>query len=159
MKRAISAALAAIILAAPATAGTVEPADVAYEEGAVAASLTGAAGDAEAGAKAMATKSVGNCISCHEVTALNDAPFHGNVGPTLDGVADRWTEAEIRGIVADAKMTYDGTIMPSFYKVSGYVRPGNAYTGKSIAAEEITPLLTAEQIEDIVAFLVTLKEE
>ena len=159
MKRAISAAIAATILAAPAIAETVAPADITFEDGgAVAASLTGAAGNAEAGAKAFATKSVGNCVSCHEVSALADVPFPGNVGPSLDGVADRWSEAEIRGIVADAKMTYDGTIMPSFYKVSGYIRPGKAYTGKGIDESELTPLLTAEQIEDIVAFLVTLKE-
>ena len=159
MKRAISAAIAATLLAVPAIAETVAPADVSFEEGgAIAASLTGAAGNPEAGAQAFGSKSVGNCVSCHQVTALADVPFHGNVGPSLDGVADRWTEEEIRGIVADAKKTYEGTIMPSFYKVSGYVRPGNAYTGKGIDESELTPLLSAEQIEDIVAFLVTLKE-
>ena len=140
---------------------TVEPGDVSYGEyGEVAASLTGKPGDAEAGIEAFATKSIGNCVSCHEVTALADVPFHGNVGPSLDGVADRWNEAEIRGIVADAKKTYDGTVMPSFYKVSGYVRPGDAYTGKGIdGGRSERRCSRAEQIEDIVAFLVTLKEE
>lgn len=160
MKRAFSAALAACFLAPAAIAETVAPGDVAFGEyGEVTASLTGKPGSAEAGVKAFATKSVGNCVSCHAVTALADVPFHGNVGPSLDGVADRWNEAEIRGIVADAKKTYDGTVMPSFYKVTGFVRPGKAYTGKGIDEAELTPLLSAEQIEDIVAFLVTLKEE
>ncbi|WP_068113100.1 sulfur oxidation c-type cytochrome SoxX [Tropicimonas marinistellae] len=159
MKRAFSAAVAAFILATPATAEPVAPGDVVYEDGAVAASLTGAAGNPEEGAKVISTKSIGNCVSCHEVSAMPDVPFQGNVGPSLDGVADRWSEAEIRGIVANAKMTYDGTIMPSFYKIEGFVRPGNGYTGKGIAAEEIAPLLTPQQIEDVVAYLVTLKEE
>ena len=75
----------------------------------------------------------------------------------LDGVGSRWNEAELRGIVANAKQVYDGTIMPAFYKVDGFIRPGNAYTGK--AAETIEPLLTAQQIEDVVAFLMTLKDE
>lgn len=157
MKRAISAVLAASFLAVPAIAETVAPGDVVFEEGAIAASLTGQPGNAEEGAKVYADKSIGNCVSCHAVSVMSDVPFHGNVGPSLDGVGSRWSEAEIRGIVADAKRTYDGSMMPSFYKVSGFVRPGNAYTGK--AAEEITPLLTAEQIEDVVAFLVTLKDE
>ncbi len=159
MKRAISAAVAATILAIPATAETIAPGDVTYEEGAVTASLTGMAGNAEEGAKVMATKSIGNCISCHEVTALSEAPFHGNVGPSLDGVADRWSEAEIRGIVANAKMTYDGSMMPSFYKVDGFIRPGIDFTNKPLAPEDVEPLLTAQQIEDVVAFLVTLNEE
>jgi sulfur-oxidizing protein SoxX len=79
------------------------------------------------------------------------------VGPELDGVADRWTEAELRGIVANAKEMFPETIMPSFYKTSGFVRPGNAYTGKA-AEGELEPLLNAQQIEDVVAYLLTLKE-
>lgn len=156
MKIAISAALAACILALPATADPVAPGDVVYEEGAVAASLSGAPGNPAEGAIVIGDKSIGNCVSCHAISALPDVPFQGNVGPALDGVADRWTEAEIRGIVANAKNTYDGTVMPSFYRVDGFIRPGDAFTGK--AATEITPLLTAQQIEDVVAFLVTLKD-
>ena len=55
-------------------------------------------------------------------------------------------------------MMFDGTMMPSFYKTSGFVRPGDAYTGKAAPAD-LPPLLTAQQIEDVVAFLMTLKEE
>lgn len=152
--------LAATVLAAgSAMAEPVAPADVQFDEyGAVAESLTGQPGDPENGAMVMKTKSIGNCISCHEVTALNDAPFHGEIGPTLDGVADRWSEAEIRGIVSNAKNTYPGTMMPAYYKVDGFVRPGNAYTGKAPEGP-LDPLLSAQQIEDVVAFLVTLKEQ
>lgn len=127
------------------------------EDGAVTASLSGASGNVAEGASIMASKKKGNCIACHAVTALKDSPFHGEVGPTLDGVGSRWNEAQIRGIVADAKNTFDESMMPSFYKHGGYIRPGNAYTGK--AATELSTLLTAQQIEDVVAFLLTLKDE
>lgn len=151
--------LAAVVaLTTAATAETVAPANVQYDEyGAVAASLTGVAGDAANGAVVMKTKSKGNCIACHAVSALNDAPFHGEVGPELDGVGDRWTSAELRGILSNAKITFDGTVMPAYYKVDGFIRPGNAYTGKA-ADGALSPLLSAQDIEDVVAFLSTLKE-
>ena len=151
--------LAAIMTAGAAMAGgQVAPADVVFSEGAVAASLSGQPGDAASGAKIMSSKKLGNCIACHEVTALNEAPFHGEVGPMLDGVADRWNEAELRGILSNAKLTYEGTVMPAYYKVDGFNRPGNGYTGKA-AEGPLDPLLDAQQIEDVVAFLMTLKDE
>lgn len=153
-------AIAAGILAGgAAVAADVEPMNVAYDDyGAVTESLSGTAGDVEAGVTVVSSRSLGNCVACHQVSALPDVPFQGEVGPSLDGVADRWNEAELRGIVADAKKTYDGTVMPSFYKTAGYIRPGNAYTGKA-ADEPLPPLLSAQQIEDVVAFLMTLKED
>lgn len=159
MKRVYFAALAATILAPAALADVVAPGDVVFDEaGALEVSLTGQPGNPEEGAKVISTKSIGNCVSCHEIGAMPDVPFQGNIGPALDGVADRWSEAEIRGIVANAKKTYDGTMMPAFYKVDGFIRPGEGYTGKGIAEADITPLLTAQQIEDVVAYLATLKE-
>ncbi len=151
--------LAALTITVGLAAGAEEiaPQDVEYVEGAIKASLTGTPGDPAAGAEIM-NKGSGNCIACHEVSALKELPFHGEVGPILDGAADRWSEAELRGIVANAKMMFDGTMMPSFYKTSGFVRPGDAYTGKAAPAD-LPPLLTAQQIEDVVAFLMTLKEE
>jgi len=154
MKRHILAA-ALVALGGIAHAADVAPGDVMYDNGAVAASLGGAAGDAAAGAKVMTTRGLGNCVACHQVSAL-DAAFQGNVGPSLDGVGGVWNEAELRGIVANAKNTFDGTMMPSFYKSEGYIRPGDAYTGKA-GTEPLAPLLTAQQIEDVVAFLTTLK--
>lgn len=134
------------------------PSDVSYTDGAVSESLSGAAGDAAEGRKIVGSKKLGNCIACHMVSDLaEEAPFHGEIGPMLDGVGDRWTEAEIRGIVANAKMMFDGSLMPSFYKTTGYIRPGNAYTGKA-AEGELPPLLSAQQIEDVVAYLLTMKE-
>ena len=133
------------------------PEAVAFTDGAVAESLSGTPGDAAEGRKVMANRGLGNCVACHEVSDMADVPFHGEVGPMLDGAADRWTEAELRGIVTNAKMMFEGSMMPSFYKTSGYIRPGDAFTGKA-AAEPLPPLLTAQQIEDVVAYLLTLKE-
>lgn len=150
--------VASVALSSAAFAEMVAPADVTYDEyGSVEQSLTGKPGNAENGAIVMKSKSQGNCIACHAVTALNDAPFHGEVGPMLDGVGDRWNEAELRGILANAKMTFEGTIMPAYYKVDGYIRPGDAYTGKAPKGP-LDSLLSAEQIEDVVAFLSTLKD-
>jgi sulfur-oxidizing protein SoxX len=135
------------------------PTDLSFDEyGAVAVSLSGAVGDPVAGEKIMVTRGKGNCIACHQVTELDEYPFHGEVGPSLDGAGSRWEEADLRGIVANAKMTFDGTIMPAFYKTPGFVRPGNAYTGKA-AEGELAPLLTAQEIEDVVAYLRTLTDE
>lgn len=156
MKR-TATTIAAFLLATGSAYAETMPGDVSYEDGAVAQSLTGAAGDAEAGMKVMTTRGLGNCIACHEVTALNDFPFHGEIGPSLDGAGDRWSEAELRGIVSNAKMTFDESMMPAFYKTNGYIRPGNAFSGKA-AEGDLPPLLTAAQIEDVVAYLLTLKE-
>lgn len=153
---AMGAAMTAL-LATAAAAEIVAPTQVKYEDGAVATSLTGVAGDPDAGEKIM-NKGAGNCIACHQVSALDHLPFHGEIGPTLDGAADRWTEAELRGIVSNAKVMFEGTMMPAFYKTEGFTRLGNAYTGKAHEGE-VAPLLTAQQVEDVVAYLMTLKEE
>ena len=147
---------ASLVLVTAATAEEITPAAITFDDGAVATSLTGVPGDPENG-RVLMNKGAGNCIACHQVTALQDLPFHGEIGPTLDGVSERWTEAELRGIIADAKVMFPETMMPSFYRVSGFVRPGNAYTGKAIDPAAITPLLTAQEVEDVVSFLMTLK--
>ncbi len=157
MDRLLATTLIAGMAVSSVAADTIAPPDVVYQDGAVAASLTGSPGDADQGRLIM-NKGAGNCIACHEVSALSDLPFHGEVGPMLDGVADRWSQAELRGIVSNAKIMFDGSVMPSFYKTSGFVRPGDAYTGKA-AQGALDPLLTAQQIEDVVAFLMTLKED
>ncbi|MBS0125338.1 sulfur oxidation c-type cytochrome SoxX [Thetidibacter halocola] len=151
---AITAAVA--LTAGVAFAETVAPDNVAFDEyGAVEVSLTGTPGNAENGAKVMTDRGLGNCVACHVVSALS-ADFQGEVGPSLDGVGGYRSEAELRGVLVNAKKMFDGTVMPAFYKVSGFIRPGDGYTGK--AATEITPILSAQEIEDVVAFLMTLKD-
>ena len=157
MRVSIYAFVASVGVATSAFAAEVAPSDVSYTDGAVEMSLTGVAGNPEEGAKIVGSKKLGNCVACHEVSALPDIAFQGLIGPALDGAGDRWSEAELRGIVANAKMMFEGTMMPSFYKNTGYIRPGNAYTGKA-ADDTLGPLLSAQQVEDVVAYLATLKD-
>jgi sulfur-oxidizing protein SoxX len=152
---AVSAALALGI--GTAVAQEVVPTSVSFVDGAVSGSLTGVAGDPANGIVIM-DRGAGNCIACHQVTALEELPFHGNVGPSLDGVADRWSEEELRGIVANAKEMFPDSVMPSFYRTEDFIRPGKDFTGKAVDGP-VQPLLTAQQVEDVVAFLLTLKEE
>lgn len=155
----VTLTIAAGLMAAAATAGEITPLQLTFsEDGTLENSLTGVAGDAASGAVIMTTRSKGNCVACHEITALMDAPFHGEVGPPLDGAGSRWNEAELRGLVVNAKLTFDGTVMPAFYKVNGYIRPGDAYTGNA-AEGDLPPILTAQEVEDVVAFLMTQKDE
>ena len=156
MKRALISTLAACALAVPALANPIPPQQVPWEdEIAIPVSLSGTPGDVENG-KVLMNKGAGNCIACHQVTDLAELPFHGEIGPSLDGVGARWSEAELRGIVSNAKRMFPGTMMPAFYKVDGFIRVGEAYTGKPKEGE-VTPLLTAQEIEDLVAYLKTLK--
>lgn len=158
MKHALAFGIALTMSASVVMAEAVKPQDVVYVDGAVETSLTGVPGDPENGAILM-NKGAGNCIACHAVSALSHLSFHGEIGPMLDGAADRWSEAELRGIVANAKVMFEGSMMPSFYKTEGFTRLGDAYTGKAYGDEEVKPLLTAEEVEDVVAYLMTLKEE
>lgn len=139
-------------------ADVILPDDVTTNEyGDVAESLTGVPGNPERGLEVMVNRGLGNCIACHQVTALEEYEFHGEVGPSLDGVGARWEEAALRGIMVNAKNVFPDTIMPSFYRVSGYTRPGNAFTGRA-AEGPLDPLLAAQDIEDVIAYLMTLTE-
>lgn len=154
-----SIVMAALSLTAPALQADVTmPRDVVSDEyGDVSESLTGVPGDPERGREIMVNRGQGNCIACHQVTALDEYPWHGEVGPSLDGVGARWDAASLRGIIVDAKAVFPDTMMPAFYRVQGFTRPGNAFTGRA-AEGELDPLLSAQEIEDVVAYLLTLTE-
>jgi len=146
------AAIGTLVSAEP-----IAPGDVVFGDyGEVEVSLSGMAGDPVAGQEVFESKGMGNCVACHEITS-SDASFPGTVGPMLDGVGSRWAEADLRGIVANAKNVFPESVMPSFYRVDGYSRPGDAYTGQA-AEGPLDPLLSAQQIEDVVAYLSTLTE-
>ena len=114
------------------------------------APLTGRPGDPKEGGKVVAERRLGNCLSCHEIDALREEEFHGDVGPSLDGVAGRWDTGTLRMIVVNAKTVFgEETVMPAFYRVDGLNRVRSQFLGK--------PILTAQQVEDVVAFLATLK--
>lgn len=151
-------AIAGIALAGIATA-EVAPGDITWvDEVTIPESLTGQPGTAEAGVEVVSSRSQGNCVACHEISALPNVQFQGNIGPALDGVGSRWNEAELRGIVVDAKHMFPDTRMPSFYRVDGFIRPGDGFTGRAADPATFGPLLSAQQVEDTIAYLLTLTE-
>jgi sulfur-oxidizing protein SoxX len=156
MKRSIFT-VSLICAAMSVSAAEVAPTDVKFTDGSIADSLTGTPGDPVAGREVLGSRSLGNCVACHQITEMSDVPFHGEIGPMLDGAGSRWSEAELRGIVVNAKMMFPESLMPSFYRTDGYTRPGNAFTGEA-ADSTFGPLLTAQQVEDVVAYLMTFKE-
>lgn len=158
MKRQMLLAAGIVLAATSVQADVVAPADVVMSEyGEVMESLTGVPGDAARGAEIFVSRSGGNCLACHAVTALADEPWHGEVGPVLDGVATRWEEPALRGLLVNADMTFPESIMPAFYKVSGFTRPGDAFTTRPAPAD-LQPILAAQDIEDVIAFLMTLTD-
>jgi sulfur-oxidizing protein SoxX len=112
------------------------------------ASLTGAPGDAARG-RALVVDRTSTCILCHS-GPFPEQRFQGDVAPSLAGTGSRWSEGEIRLRLVDAARLNAATIMPSYYRIDGLDRVGRAWQAK--------PILTAEQIEDIVAYLATLRE-
>ncbi len=117
---------------------------------AINASLTDQAGDAANGMAVFLNRKKGNCLACHVVSSLSDEPFHGEVGPPLDGVADRMSAGEMRLRVVDPKVVNEDTIMPAFYRTEGFERVLKDFEGKSI--------LSAQEVEDVLAYLQTMKE-
>lgn len=111
------------------------------------ASLTGAKGDPARGRAIVANRQVGLCLLCH-TGPFPEERFQGNLAPDLREAA-RLTEAEIRLRLVDPARVNPQTIMPAYYRSEGLTRVSPAYRGK--------PVLSAEQIEDVVAYLVTLK--
>jgi sulfur-oxidizing protein SoxX len=116
---------------------------------AIPASLTGASGDAERGRSIVVNRQVGLCLLCH-TGPYPDEKFQGTLAPDLKGAGSRWTEGQLRLRIVDASRLNPNTIMPYYYRVEGLVRVAPAFQGK--------PLLTAKQIEDVVAHLATLRE-
>ena len=111
-------------------------------------SLTGMPGDATRG-RALVLNRTSTCILCHN-GPFPEARFQGDLAPSLGGTGARWSEGQLRLRLVDATSLNPATIMPSYYRVDGLNRVGPSWRGK--------PILSAEQIEDMVAFLVTLRE-
>ena len=141
------------LCASPVLAGNVvEPDKVVFKDDfEIVDSLTGTPGDSAKGREWFANRKLGNCLACHQNAELSEQAFHGEIGPTMDGVADRYSESQLRAIVVNSKVVFgEETVMPGFYRTSGLNRVAEKFAGK--------PILTAEQVEDVVAYLLTLKE-
>ena len=114
----------------------------------IADSLTGAPGDPARGRALVAERS-STCILCHSAP-LPEVRFQGDLAPNLAGAGGRSSIPQLRLRLVDAARLNPATIMPSYYRVDGLERVGRNWQGK--------PILSAEQIEDIVAYLATLRD-
>ena len=111
-------------------------------------SLTGASRDATRG-RALVLDRTSTCILCHS-GPFPETRFQGDLAPDLSGSGTRWSASQLRLRLVDASRLNPETIMPSYYRVEGLVRIGRNWSDK--------PILTAAQIEDIVAYLATLQD-
>jgi sulfur-oxidizing protein SoxX len=115
---------------------------------AIPASLIGGQGDAARGRAIVANHNLGLCLLCHTGPFPEDK-FQGTMAPDLAGAGARWSEGQLRLRIVDASKFNPQTIMPPFYRVDHLTRVAPAFRGK--------PVLTAVEVEDVVAYLKTLK--
>ncbi len=104
-------------------------------------SLTGVPGNAGLGREIFINAQKGGCVSCHQLSTLPAVNAQGSVGPALDGAGGKYSDGQLREVLLRPGSYFPGTIMPSYH------RPGDA-------AESV---LTAAEVEDLVAYLGTLK--
>ena len=115
-----------------------------------AVSLTGQPGDPLRGRAIVVSRQRGLCLLCHS-GPFPEERFQGTLAPSLAGVGTRWSEGELRQRLIDPRAFNPDTIMPPYFRTDGLTRVGTAWQGR--------PVLGAQEIEDVVAFLVTLREE
>ena len=111
-------------------------------------SLTGQPGDPANGRKLAISTKQGNCLACH-VMPVPEQPFHGDVGPDISEAGSNLSEGEIRLRIVNSKVLNPDTIMPAFYRNDGFERVLKKFQGKT--------MLSAQQVEDVVAYVMTLK--
>lgn len=110
--------------------------------------LTATPGDPARGRAIIASRQLGLCLLCHS-GPIPEERFQGNLAPDLAGAGSRWSEGQLRLRIADAQHLNPASMMPAYYRSEGLVRVGNAWQGK--------PIMNPQQIEDVVAFLRTLR--
>lgn len=118
------------------------------KEEAIPLALTGTPGDPARGRAIVANRQVGLCLLCH-TGPIPEERFQGNLAPDLSGSGARWSAGQLRLRIVDAARINPATIMPSYFKAEGLTRVPPALKGKTI--------LTEQQVEDVVAYLQTLR--
>jgi len=129
-------------------AAQAEPAVVVVGDG-IPQPLTATPGDAARGRAIVASRQTGLCLLCHSAPIAEER-FQGNIAPSLAGAGSRWSEGQLRLRIVDGSRLNADTIMPPYYRTTGLQRVARNFDGKTI--------LTAAQVEDVVAYLVTLKD-
>ena len=111
--------------------------------------LTGEPGNPARGRAIVISRQLGLCLLCHH-GPFPEAALQGNLAPSLAGAGSRWSAGQLRLRIVDASRLNPNTVMPPYYRTDNLVRVAPAYAGR--------PILSAEQIEDVVAFLATLRD-
>jgi sulfur-oxidizing protein SoxX len=142
------ALLLAMALAAPAAAAAGLP-PVAVVGDAVPAPLTGQPGDPARGRALVVDRRAGLCLLCH-AGPFPEERFQGTLAPDLGGAGSRWSTGQLRLRLVDSRRVNPDSIMPAYYRVEGLERVAAAWRDR--------PVLTAQEIEDVVAFLATLRD-
>jgi sulfur-oxidizing protein SoxX len=140
----------ALLLFGPGAAGAADALTVTYriDAGGISAPLGGLSGDAARGRALVAARDAANCVLCHAVP-VDVAARSGDLGPSLAGVGSRWTIPQLRLRVVDSSRLNGDSIMPPYYRVAGLADVAAKYRDK--------PILSAQQVEDVVAWLATLR--
>jgi sulfur-oxidizing protein SoxX len=107
-----------------------------------------AAGEPGRGRAIVTNREVGLCVLCHS-GPWPEVTFQGSIGPNLAGIGKRLSEDEIRSRVAHARALNPDSVMPNYDGSGARQRVAAAFQGK--------PILTAQQIDDVVAYLATLR--
>ncbi|MCB1874456.1 MAG: sulfur oxidation c-type cytochrome SoxX [Chromatiales bacterium] len=148
VSRALLAALGAVACATTTQAGTAYQ-NWSVDNYAIPKALGGLKGDPENGRKVAIDRARGNCLACHQMP-IPEEEFHGTLAPPLVGVGSRYDEAQLRVRIVDIKQINPSSLMPSFYKHPDKL----AHVSKDFAGKTV---LTAQEVEDVVAYLKTLK--
>ena len=149
MRAALALALLAAVPAAGAAQGGGPPVPYTVVADAIPAPLAGTRGDPARGRAIVGDRQRGLCLLCH-TGPFPEERFQGTLAPDLAGAGARLSEGQLRLRIVDGRRVNPGTIMPSYYRLEGLNRVGAAWRGR--------PVLTPEEIEDVVAFLATLRD-
>jgi L-cysteine S-thiosulfotransferase len=143
-------AVAALLLVGAATCNSADKAAYVVVSDAIVEPLQGLTGDAARGRTIVANRQVGLCLLCH-AAPIPEERFQGNLSSSLAGVGSRASDGQLRMRLVDARKLNPATIMPSYYRAENLMRVSPALQGRTI--------FSAQQIEDVVAYLLTLRDD
>lgn len=139
---------AGLLAVASAAAGAQEVVEYRVVGDGIPRPLAGLRGDAARGRAVVANRQAGLCLLCH-TAPIPEERFQGDLAPRLTGVGARYSEAQLRLRVVDPRRLNPSSFMPAFHSADHPTRVGVAWAGK--------PILSAQQVEDVVAWLATLR--
>lgn len=148
-RRQLAAGIAGFLLASGLPSLAQDVAASVVEAGEISSPLGGLVGEAARGRRIVTDRRKGLCLLCHS-GPFPEERFQGNLAPSLAGAGSRLTEGQLRLRIVDSTRLTSGSLMPAFHRTAGLARVGQAWQGK--------PILSAGEVEDVVAFLKTLRE-